>query len=175
MKQSYIAMRNFWLDINNLENRKGIIAVGPDGVCVAGIEMAFADGGAVKHLFLATNSLGDSSFYVENNSKSGLGGQLGGHGNEALQNAAAHMLAYAGKLTAQMSALPGGAALPPPSSPAHVRLFAVSKTTLFHVEFEEEKLRNPEHPFYPFFAYSQQTLGFFRQQHEQTPGPQGRA
>jgi len=175
MKQAYINMRNFWLDVNNLENRKGIIEVGPDGVCVAGIEMAVADGGTVKHLFLATNSLGDSSFYVENNSVSGLGGLIGGHGNEALQEAAAHMLAYAGKLTGKMTALAGGSALPPPSSPSHVRLFAVSKTKLFHIELEEKKLRDPAHPFYPFFAYSQQTLGFFRQQHEQAPGPQGRA
>ena len=175
MKQAYVNMRNFWLDVKNLENRKGIIEVGPDGVCVAGIEMAFEDAGVTKHLFLATNSLGDSSLYVENNSPSGLGGVIGGHGNEALQDAAAHMLAYAGKLTEKMRAVPVGGELPPPSSAAHVRLFAVSKTKLFYSEFEENALRNPTHPFYPFFAYSQQTLGFFRQQQTQTPGPQGRA
>ncbi len=175
MKKAYLNMRSFWLDVKNLENRKGIIEVGPDGVCVAGIEMALKDEEQIKHLFLATNSLGDSSLYVENNSPSGLGGIIGGHGNEALQDAAAHMLAYAGKLTEQMTALASGSALPPPSSVQHVRLFAVSKTKLFHIEFEEQALRKPEHPFYPFFAYSQQTLGFFRKQQMESPSPQGRA
>ena len=175
MKQAYLNMRNFWLDVKNLENRKGIIEIGPDGVCVAGIEMAFEDGDITKHLFLATNSLGDSSLYVENNSPSGLGGMIGGHGHEKLQEAAAHMLAYAGKLTEKMTALPTGSALPAPSSQAYVRLFAVSKTKLFHIEYKEEDLRNPQHPFYPFFAYSQQTLGFFKEQQTQPSGAQGRA
>lgn len=163
------------MDVNNLENRKGVIEIGPDGICVAGIEMAFTDEGHTKHLFLATNSLGDSSFYVENNSPSGLGGMIGGHGNEALQEAAAHMLAYAGKLTEKMTRLAAGQALPPPSSDQYVRLFAVSKTQLFHIEFKEEELRHPTHPFYPFFAYSQQTLGFFREQQSSVAHPQGRA
>lgn len=175
MKQAYLNMRNFWLDVKNLENRKGIIEIGPDGVCVAGIEMAFEDGDVTKHLFLATNSLGDSSLYVENNSPSGLGGMIGGHGHEKLQEAAAHMLAYAGKLTEKMTALPVGSDLPAPSSTEQVRLFAVSKTKLFHIEFKEEELRNSQHPFYPFFAYSQQTLGFFKEQQTQAPGVEGRA
>ena len=175
MKKAYQNMRDFWLDVKNLENRKGVIEVGPDGICVAGIEMAFADGDEIKHLFLATNSLGDSSLYVENNSPSGLGGVIGGHGHEALQEAAARMLAYAGKLAAQMTKSPAGEKLPPPSSPEFVRLFAVSKTALFHTEFKEADLRNPEHPFYPFFAYSQQTLGFFRQQQMQTSAKPGHA
>lgn len=175
MKQAYLNMRNFWLDVKNLENRKGVIEIGVDGICVAGIEMAFADEDKTKHLFLASNSLGDSSLYVENNSPSGLGGVIGGHGNEALQEAAARMLAHAAKLTSQMTALPSGSALPAPSSPEWVRLFAVSKSKLFHVEFREEELRNPQHPFYPFFAYSQQTLGFFKQQQTQASTPPGRA
>lgn len=175
MKQAYLNMRTFWLDVKNLENRKGIIEIGPNGVCVAGIEMAFQDADVTKHLFLATNSLGDSSLYVENNSPSGLGGMIGGHGHEKLQEAAAHMLAYAGKLAEQMTALPAGSALPAPSSPQYVRLFAVSKTKLFHIEFKEEELRNVQHPFYPFFAYSQQTLGFFKEQQPQSPGVEGRA
>ncbi len=175
MKTAYLNMRNFWLDVTNLENRKGVIEIGPDGICVAGIEMAFTMDGKTKHLFLATNSLGDSSLYVENNSPSGLGGVIGGHGNEVLQEAAAHMLAYAGKLTPQMTSLPSGSALPPPSSNQQVRLFAVSKTKLFHIEFKEVDLRKPEHPFYPFFAYSQQTLGFFEKQETQASGKPGHA
>lgn len=164
MKQAYINMRNFWLDIKNLENRKGILKLGPDHIAVAGIEMALSDAEQRKHLFLATNSLGDSSLYFENNSPSGLGGQIGGHDNEALQTAAAHMLAHASKLTSQMQALPAGALLPAPSAAGQVRLFAVSDEKLFHIEFNETDVRKPEHPFCPFFAYSQQVLGFFREQ-----------
>ena len=44
MKQAYKNMRDFWLDVKNLENRKGIIEIGPDKICVAGIEMVFLDG-----------------------------------------------------------------------------------------------------------------------------------
>ena len=69
MKQSYKNMRDFWLDVKNLENRKGVIEVGADKISVAGVEMSFEDGTETKHLFLATNSLGDSSLYFENNSK----------------------------------------------------------------------------------------------------------
>ena len=164
MKQAYMNMRNFWLDVKNLENRKGVIEIGPDEISVAGIEMAFLDGAETKHLFLATNSLGDSSLYFENNSKSGLGGVIGGHGHEALQEAAARMLAHASKLTGKMTPLPLGSDMPAPTSPAMVRLFAVSKKKLFHIEIAETELRKPENDFYPFFDYSQQTLGFFRQQ-----------
>ena len=175
MNKAYANMRRFWTDIRNLENRKGIIEVGPEHIAVAGIEMALADGAVTKHLMLATNSLGDSSFYFENNSKSGLGGIIGGHGNEALQTAAAHMLGHASKLTDRMQPLPCGSELPPPSSAGMVRLFAVSKEKLFHAEFAEAELRQPEHPFYPFFAYSQQTIGHFRNQPVTPEGTQGRA
>ena len=175
MKQAYINMRNFWLDVKNLENRKGVIQIGPEQISVAGIEMALADGATIKHLFLATNSLGDSSLYFENNSKSGIGGMIGGHGNEALQNAAAHMLAHASKLTGKMERLPAGTSLPAPSEDGYVRFFAVSKTSLFHTEAKETDVRQPEHPLYPFFAYSQQTLGFFRAQEVQASDSSGRA
>ncbi|OUO57497.1 hypothetical protein [Candidatus Avelusimicrobium gallicola] len=173
MKQAYVNMRNFWLDVKNLENRKGVIEIGPDKISVAGIEMAMQDGNEVKHLFLATNSLGDSSLYFENNSKSGLGGIIGGHGHEALQETAARMLAHASKLTGEMTAVAAGGELPPPSSPQMVRLFAVSKEKLFYTELPEVNLRNPENNFYPFFAYSQQTLGLFREQETQASSKPG--
>lgn len=175
MKQAYKNMRDFWLDVKNLENRKGIIEIGPDKICVAGIEMVFLDGEEKKHLFLATNSLGDSSLYFENNSKSGLGGVIGGHGHEALQTAAAHMLAHASKLTDKMTAEPVGTELPSPTAPEYVRLFAVSKKKLFHTEIKESEARNPENIFYPFFAYSQQTIGFFRAQESQATTGEARA
>ena len=159
MNKAYENMRAFWLDAKNLDNRKGVIEIGPEKIVAAGVEMALADGGDVKHLLIATNSLGDSSLYFENNSKSGLGGMIGGHGNEPLQEAAAHMLAYASKLTAQMIRINNGQPLPCPSTAGNVCLFAVSK-----------ELRNPEGAFYPMFAYSQQVVGLFKtQENKQSP------
>ena len=169
MNKAYENMRNFWLDVKNLENRKGIMELGADKISVAGVEMPVPDGNQTKYLLVATNSLGDCSLYFENNSKSGLGGMIGGHGHEALQTAAAHMLAHAAKLTDKMTSVPTGGELPAPSAPGMVRLFAVSKDKLFYAESAETELRNPENPFYPFFAYSQQTVGFFRTQEEQAP------
>ncbi len=170
MKQAYENMRDFWLDVKNLENRKGVIEIGPDKISVAGVEMAMQDGAELKYIFLATNSLGDSSLYFENNSKSGIGGMIGGHGHEALQEAAAHMLGHASKLTGDMTAAPAGSELPPPSSAVHVRFFAVSKEKVFYAELPEVEARNPENKFYPFFAYSQQTLGMFRMQQASAEG-----
>lgn len=173
MKQAYKNMRDFWLDVKNLENRKGIMELGPDKICVAGVEMAVADGTQIKHVFVATNSLGDSSLYFENNSKSGIGGFIGGHDNAALQEAAAHMLAHASKLTAQMARTSIAEGLPAPTGAGQVRLFAVAKNYLFHTELNEQDARKTDNPFYPFFAYSQQVIGFFRTQ--QTDASKGRA
>lgn len=169
MNKAYQNMRAFWLDARNLENRRGVLEIGPEKIVGAGVEMALADGANNKHVLIATNSLGDSSLYFENNSKSGLGGMIGGHGNEALQTAAAHMLAYGGKLTTQMTKLPTGAELPAPSAAGHVCLFALSKENLFYKEMTETDARNPENPFYPMFAYSQQVIGLFKTQEEKTP------
>lgn len=164
MKTAYQNMRRFWLDVSNLENRKGILEIGADKIAVAGLEFAAWDGKENKHVFVGTNSLGDSSFYFENNSSSQIGGQIGANGNEDLQQAAAHMLAYAAKLTAQMSSLPSGSDLPPVPDAQTVCLFAVSKEKLFFIHLAEQEVRNPQHPFYPMFAYAQQTIGHFRKQ-----------
>ena len=72
MNKAYQNMRNFWLDAKNMENRKGAIEIGPEKIIAAAVEMTLADGAQQKHLLIATNSLGDSSLYFENNSKSGL-------------------------------------------------------------------------------------------------------
>lgn len=170
MNKAYENMRAFWLDAKNLENRKGVIEIGPEKIVAAGVEMALADGQEIKHLLIATNSLGDSSLYFENNSKSGLGGMIGGHGNEPLQEAAARMLAHASKLTAQMTRIPAGEPLPAASQAGQVCLFAVSNGAVFYKELPEGELRNPDNPFYPMFAYSQQVIGLFKtQQDSQTP------
>lgn len=174
MNKAYENMRAFWLDAKNLENSKGIIEIGPDKIVTAGVEMALADGLVVKHLLIATNSLGDSSLYFENNSKSGLGGMIGGHGNEPLQEAAAHMLAYGSKLTAQMTKISAGQLLPAPSKAGNICLFAVSKQYIFYKELPEQELRNPDNAFYPMFAYSQQVIGLFKTQEAQQP-PSSRA
>lgn len=164
MNQAYTNMRRFWMDATNFENRNGLIEVGPDKIIAAGVEMAVLDGQKLKHLFVATNSLGDSSLYFENNSPSGLGGQIGGHDNEPLQQAAAHMLAYAGKFTSQMQKLPVGQDMPATAVADEVGIWALSQKNCFYVKFTQEQLRQAEHPFYPVFAYSQQMIGFFQTQ-----------
>ena len=164
MNKAYEQMRSFWLDAKNLESRKGILEIGPQRVVAAAVEMAVADGDKIKHVLIATNSLGDSSFYFENNSPSGLGGMIGGHGNEPLQQAAAHMLAYGAKLTEQMTAQAAGTEVPSPSQAGQVCLIAVSKEKIFYKEMPEADVRKPENPFYPLFAYSQQVVGLFRTQ-----------
>lgn len=174
MNKAYENMRAFWLDAKNFDNRKGIIEIGPEKIVAAGVEMALADGETIKHLLIATNSLGDSSLYFENNSKSGLGGMIGGHGNEPLQEAAAHMLAYGGKLTAQMVKIPATQPMPTSLRAGQVYLFAVSKQYIFYKELPEQELRNPDNPFYPMFAYSQQVIGLFKAQETQQP-PSARA
>lgn len=171
MNKAYENMRAFWLDAKNLDNRKGIIEIGPDKIVAAGVEMALADAQAVKHLLIATNSLGDSSLYFENNSKSGLGGMIGGHGNEPLQEAAARMLAHASKLTNQMEKIPAGQFVPFSSTAGNVCLLAIGKEYIFYKELPEEDLRKPENPFYPMFAYSQQVIGLFKTQETQQQPP----
>ena len=166
-------MRAFWLDASNLENRKGIIEIGAEKIVAAGVEIAVADGTQIKHVLVATNSLGDSSFYFENNSPSGLGGFVGGNGNEALQQAAARMLAHASKLTAQMT-LAEGQLLPAPEQSGRVVIFALSKGKLFFTQLSEQDARKPDNPFYPVFAYSQQVIGHFSTQNA-AQKPQGNA
>ena len=162
-------MRAFWLDAKNMQSRKGMIEFGPEKIVAATVEMTMLDGNQLKHLLIATNSLGDSSLYFENNSKSGLGGLIGGHGNEPLQEAAARMLAHAAKLTAQMTKLPAGAEVPTPSKAGYVCLIALSKEALFYKEMTEEDARKQDNPFYPMFAYSQQVIGLFKTQQQDPP------
>ena len=166
MNKAYQSMREFWLDAKNMQCRHKAIEIGPEKIVAALVEMTMLDGEQLKHLLIATNSLGDSSLYFENNSKSGLGGMIGGHGNEPLQEAAAHMLAHAAKLTSQMKKLPAGADVPAPSKAGQVCLIAVSNGAVFYKELAEEEVRKQDNPFYPMFAYSQQVIGLFKTQQE---------
>jgi hypothetical protein len=98
---------------------------------------------------------------------------VGGHGNEKLQETAARMLAHASKLTAQMT-LAEGQLLPASEESGQVVIFALSKTKLFFTQLSETDARNPENPFYPVFAYSQQVIGHFSAQNA-AQKPQGNA
>lgn len=172
MNTAYQNMRAFWLDARNVETKRGLLELGPDKIISAGVEMALADANRIKHLMVATNSLGDSSLYFENNSKSGLGGMIGGHTNEKLQETAARMLAHTSKLTGQMTKISTGEQLPAAMQAGQVVLWAVSKTNLFYIQMPEAQARNPENPFYPLFAYSQQLLGLFQAQSQHQPPAQ---
>lgn len=163
MNKAYANMRNFWLDVKNLDNRKGILEIGPEKIAIAGVEMTISDGKGIKHLMIATNSLGDCSLYFENNSKSGIGGMIGGHNSEKLQEAAARMLAHASKLTSQMQVV-NKKEWKELETVGMVRFFAVSKDKIFIFDLSEEKARNVDESFYPFFAYSQQMMSCFKEQ-----------
>ena len=173
MKKAYENMRAFWLDAKNFESRKGVIEIGPDKIIAAGVEMGVFDGKEVKCILVAANSLGDISLYFENNSTSGVGGFIGGNRSEALQETAAHMLAYAGKLSGQMT-LCADKNLPPPAEHGQVVLFALAKDKLFSVQLSEAQARTRENPFFPMFAYSQQVIGHFKKMEEEQT-PQGKA
>ena len=159
-------MRAFWLDVKNMEHRGKAIEIGTEKIVAALVEMTMLDGAELKHLLIATNSLGDCSLYFENNSKSGLGGMIGGHGNEPLQDAAAHMLAHAAKLTSRMTKLPAGMDVPASLQAGQICLIAVSKDAVFYKELAEEDARKQDNPFYPMFAYSQQVIGLFKTQQD---------
>ena len=168
MNEAYQNMRAFWLNAKNMQSRKGTPKIGPDKILAAAVEMSVEDGSQVKRLFIATNSLGDSSLYFENNSISGLGGIIGRNDNEPLQQAAARMLAHAGKLTVQMTSLNPQEEVPSLTQPAWVCLWAISNENIFYKQLREEEVRQPENPFYPMFAYSQQMIGFFQAQQQPT-------
>lgn len=164
MNIAYQKMRAFWLDASNMQNKHGLPEIGPDKIVAAGVEMALEDGAKIKHLLVATNSLGDSSLYFENNSPSGLGGMIGGHQNQPLQETAAHMLAYAAKLAKDMRAVPSSKEFPVLCQGQQICLWALSCKNIFYKEMQQTDARNPDNPFYPMFAYSQQVIGLFKAQ-----------
>lgn len=160
MNTAYKNMRAFWLDTDNLKNKQGFTCLGDKKVCSCGIEMCMRDErGYLKNLFVAASVLGDSSFYFENYSASGLGGFLGGCEVGAQKEKALKMVEEAAKLAAQMKEVKE---MPELTDPADIILFAVSEGNLFVQVMKEDEARSPENPFYPFFAYSQQLIGAFR-------------
>lgn len=170
MNQGYQTMRGFWLDVNNLQHKKEVPALGERGICVAGAEMAAADdNGKVKNLFIAASSLGNASVYFENNSPSGLGGFTGGASSGPVREKALLLMQAAAAAVAE---LPETSALPEQKDVNRVTLFVISKDgKIYACEVNEADVRKPDHPLYPFFAYTQQLFGAFRAEQEKSAQP----
>lgn len=165
MNKAYETMRAFWLDVNNLQHKKEVPQLGEQKICVAGVEMAAVDTqGKIKNLMIAASSLGNASVYFENNSASGLGGFTGGAASGPVREKALRLMQAAASAAGRLQP---AATLTPQSNAENVTLFAVSgQGQLYVQELKETDARNPENPFYPFFAYTQQVLGAFRAEQE---------
>jgi len=165
MNNAYKAMREFWLDVKNLQHKQEVPQLGKYKICVAGVEMAAADrNGKIKKLMLAASTLGNASMYFENNSASGLGGFTGGSAQGPVREKAKLLLKQAAEVAGQ---LPVVAQLQEQENAQHVTLFALSGTgELRAQDVAEAEVRNPAHPLYAFFAYTQQLLGAFRAEQE---------
>ncbi|MBR2392132.1 MAG: hypothetical protein IKA93_00970 [Elusimicrobiaceae bacterium] len=165
MNKAYETMRSFWLDVKNLQHKNEVPQLGDQKICIAGVEMAARDTkGGVKNLMIAASSLGNASVYFENNSASGLGGFTGGAASGPVREKSLRLMQAAAKTAGQMDKVTH---LLPQANPENVTLFVVSgEGQLYAKELNEKDARNPEQIFYPFFAYSQQVLGAFRQEQE---------
>lgn len=165
MSTAYKTMKDFWLDVKNLQHKREVPQLGEQKICVAGVEMAAEDHkGKIKNLMIAASSLGNASVYFENNSPSGIGGFTGGAAQGAVQEKAKLMMQEASLVAGQLQQVD---ALPVQQDPEHVTLFTVSADGQIRAQdLYGTEARNPEHPFYAFFAYSQQLLGAFREEQE---------
>jgi hypothetical protein len=160
MNEAYKNMRGFWLDAENVENKKGVKGAGKDDIYIAGVEFSMPDhDGRVKNIIVAASVLGDASMYFENNSKSGIGGFIGG-GEDAKKITAA-LLREAAALAPSMQS---SKELNIPSEPGKVTLFAVTKGKIFFVERTAAEVSAKENDFFKFFSYTQQLISAFRAQ-----------
>ena len=160
MNEAYKNMRDFWLDVENFEDVKNLTPIGEAGIYAAGAEICMPDhNNVLKNIIIAANALGDASMYFENNSPSGLGGFLG-QGHPKIKAASLDVLREAADM---IYAMQPSKSLPF-SEHCKVTLFAVSKESIFHAQFEEEQLRNPQNIFYNFFAKTQLLISAFRAQ-----------
>lgn len=165
MNKAYEAMRAFWLDVNNLQHKKEVPQLGDKKICVAGVEMAAADGaGAVKHILIAASSLGNASVYFENNSASGLGGFTGGASSGPVREKSLRLLRAAALAADKLTPTD---ILSVQDNPEQVTLFALSADgQTYAASLPETQARQPENGLYEFFAYTQQLLGTFRAEQE---------
>lgn len=170
MNKAYEAMRGFWLDAKNLMHKKEVPALGERKICVAGVEMAALDDrGGVKNLMVAASSLGNASLYFENNSASGLGGFTGGASSGPVRDKALRLMQAAAAAASKLEPVPS---LPAQTDPSRVTLFAVSADgSVFAKELEEAQAREPQNELYPFFAYTQQLIGAFREEQQPASVP----
>ncbi len=159
MNESYKNMRNFWLDVKNLENKAGVKGIGKDDICIAGCEFALNDNdNNLKNIIIAGSVLGDSSIYYENNSPSGIGGMLGG--GEKAKEITLKMLNEAALVTQDMQQT---AELAIPEEEGKVTLFAISKEKLFYIVIPTSFASDPQNKFYKFYAYTQQLVSAFKE------------
>ena len=170
MNKAYHTMREFWLDVNNLQHKKEVPQLGKEKICVAGVEMAAADEqGETKRILIVASSLGNASLYFENNSPSGLGGMTGGAASGPIRDKALRMVRAASMAGENLQEVIG---MPSEVVPGTVTLFAVTaEGKLRAAKLLESDVRKTDHALYEFFAYSQQLLGAFRNEQEaaQTP------
>ena len=165
MHKAYQTMRDFWLDVKNLQHKKEVPQLGEHHICIAGVEMAAEDpNGRIKHLMIAASTLGNASVYFENNSPSGIGGFTGGAASGPVRDKSLRMLQAA---TAAADQLTVCEHVTEQTDPTIVVLFAISaEGHMRQALVKEEEVRQPQHPLYAFFAYTQQLLGAFRQEQE---------
>ena len=165
MNKAYETMRNFWLDVKNLQHKEEVPLLGERKICVCGVEIAARDTkGGIKNFLIAASSLGNASIYFENNSASGIGGFTGGASSGSVREKALRMM-QAGAAAAVR--LEPKAVLTPQQNENKVTLFAVSGDgQIYASELPETDVRNPENALYAFFAYSQQLISAFRAENE---------
>lgn len=168
MNKAYGAMREFWLDVKNLQHKNEVPLLGERKICVAGVEIAARDRqGNIKNFMIVASSLGNASVYFENNSASGLGGFTGGAADGAVREKALQMMQSA----AQAADLSPVAHLAPQQNTDSVTLFVVDgEGHIYAKEIKEASARDPKNNLYAFFAYSQQLLGAFRTEQEAPSG-----
>ena len=164
MNKAYKNMRSFWLDVNNLENKKGLEGIGEEQVLAAGLEYCMADhNGVLKNIILAASVLGNASLYFENNSPAGIGGLIG-ENDDSVKKAVRAFIEEGAALCDKMMPCDF---LPEPKDPLKVTLFAINKNKTFYTTIDELSARDTANPFYRFYAYSQQLIGVLRRKEEQ--------
>lgn len=156
-------MRDFWLDITNLENKSAVKGAGKEEILIAGIEYCMQDhNGQLKNIIVAASVLGNASIYFENNSPAGIGGMTGSNSPE-LKKAISNFIEEGSKLTSDM--MPSDT-LPEPTKPEEITLFVINAKKIFYTKVQELSARNIQNPFYKFYAYSQQLISVFRKSEE---------
>lgn len=159
MNQAYENMRLFWHNVNNFDTKKQINEYGPDKIVVAGIEFSMCDhNGKLKNILLAANALGDCSLYFENNSPLGFGALIGQH-NKKLDNTISSLLTEASNITNNMKHCPE---IPPPPEMGLITFFALGEGGNFYKTLPSQEVRTEKHPYFPFYAYTQQIISILR-------------